>query len=41
MLDHLAPPSRISGRAFVARHAVEHRLVFQTRDLAMVRCSAI
>src|SRR3984893_18631834 len=37
MLDHLAPPvENFRSRFQARRHAVEHRLVFQTRDLAIV-----
>jgi hypothetical protein len=37
MLDHLAPPvENFRSRFQSRRHAVEHRLVFQTRDLAIV-----
>src|SRR3984893_4459352 len=37
MLDHLAPPVENFRSRFQSRHhAVEHRLVFQTRDLAIV-----
>jgi hypothetical protein len=37
MLDHLAPPAEDFRSRFQARrHAVEHRLVFQPRDLAIV-----
>src|ERR1700731_1343078 len=36
MLDHLAPPvENFRSRFQSHRHAVEHRLVFQTRDLAI------
>src|ERR1700732_2429466 len=37
MLDHLAPPvENFRSRFQLRRHAVEHRLVFQARDLAIV-----
>jgi hypothetical protein len=37
MLDHLPPPvENFRSRFQSRRHAVEHRLVFQTRDLAIV-----